>query len=984
MLWTGIGLLIAASVEAAPVVSSHLKLLAPGGGALTTMFDFPIPVPCAPAPCTDQRVMMAKFLVDETVSDLAFEMRPVTSPITKYPVTPFTTAGGGASVAMLDNDLPAGSNQVATVRARFVAASAMAGYRMLTVLVRFDNAYDAYPAGETFRIQVTPTATSDHYYGFRVDGAIEAEAEPLITKPHLISYISDASLTNFGLFVNLPNPISIDFGEVHISLSDTYAPDEQWEFRNVGTGPLEITAVAPSPLPAGAYIIENYPAPPLTVTPMNAFQRRVVCKPTALGAIANPAVQLTTNAGNLSLNLVNGKGIELRSALVFDLSGSMLADKTGVNWTPPAEEAKIYLARLAALELTGLYNSILPKAKMGLYTYPNSAGACPSNEQHINLSVIESNLIAYSNHLNVNLGHADLIRPANSSAMTPLASGIAKAREILHPKPANTRAAVFLFGDGEHNCNADGAKPTPASWYNSADFGTTGIPFFTIPYGASGTGWLNTFQEIATKSQGFMFPADITGDMNLQTQFKKALGEALDLETLKDPASSITAGGRAVHTTCVSGSSNQLVFSVHWALKDANAVQVTIETPSHLILTPTSGSTYPGQVSYTSGTTYADYVVRGGFLKGDAGTGVWKIHVKGNKATSYVYQIFSMDRMKSQTNFNLSHVGQLAAIELKYATPNFGVAAASVSAHYRMPSASFNNYLAKTPVSRDLMNRIPDSLSRHWTLAEKKHYALANLSQQPFKAEPITGVLRTGEWDSSATEPGTSPATHGRIGMRAASLAVEPQISMAQALAAKYQGGAVDKAYSLAMPQAKFDGLYEVVVSVLGSTLRGECFEREYSFANYADILLSPVLVGKAVKWDSLRIGEFFNPDVVERLKTPVPDGFQRQVVNFTPVDEAGNYYGVGRAAEISLALQDGEALGGINDNLDGSYTQVVQFKNGGNPKVTAAVGEVSAAAVPLQEPGEGPGPMKIPLWLLVIIGLALLIAVVIVVLKRK
>src|SRR5690606_8665288 len=163
-----------------------------------------------------------------------------------------------------------------------------------------------------------------------------------------------------------------------------------------------------------------------------------------LGPIPDPGVTLATNAGDLTLNLVNGKGIELRSALVFDLSGSMLMSKNG-STPASADQAKIYLARLAALELAELYNNLLPKAKMGLYSFPDLAGTCPSSEQHINLSTVETNIAAYRNHLNVNLGHADLIKPFATWVGTPLASGIAKAYEILNPKPANSRAAVFLF-----------------------------------------------------------------------------------------------------------------------------------------------------------------------------------------------------------------------------------------------------------------------------------------------------------------------------------------------------------------------------------------------------------------------------------------------------------------------------------------------------------------------------------------------------------
>src|SRR5687768_4119209 len=56
----------------APVVSSHLKVLVPSGGGPVDLFTFPMPDPCPVLPCPDQRVMMAKFIVDATVADLSF------------------------------------------------------------------------------------------------------------------------------------------------------------------------------------------------------------------------------------------------------------------------------------------------------------------------------------------------------------------------------------------------------------------------------------------------------------------------------------------------------------------------------------------------------------------------------------------------------------------------------------------------------------------------------------------------------------------------------------------------------------------------------------------------------------------------------------------------------------------------------------------------------------------------------------------------
>ena len=96
--------------------------------------------------------MMAKFMVDGTVADLSFELRSTVSSL-KYPVTPFSTAGGGPNVSIPDSDTGA---QAATVRARFVAESTRAGFRVLTLLVRFDNDYDSSPRARPGRSRPVP------------------------------------------------------------------------------------------------------------------------------------------------------------------------------------------------------------------------------------------------------------------------------------------------------------------------------------------------------------------------------------------------------------------------------------------------------------------------------------------------------------------------------------------------------------------------------------------------------------------------------------------------------------------------------------------------------------------------------------------------------------------------------------------------------------------------------------------------------------
>ena len=78
--------------------------------------------------------------------------------------------------------------------------------------------------------------------------------------------------------------------------------------------------------------------------------------------------------------------------------------------------------------------------------------------------------------------------------------------------------------------------------------------------------------------------------------------------------------------------------------------------------------------------------------------------------------------------------------------------------------------------------------------------------------------------------------------------------------------------------------------------------------------------------------------------------------VTFTPVDKAGNYWGVGRANDVRFTVKGTRPLLGAMDNLDGSYTQVVEFKTDTRPVAYVSVGSAESGPIPLQRSPTG-GP---------------------------
>ncbi len=157
--------------------------------------------------------------------------------------------------------------------------------------------------------------------------------------------------------------------------------------------------------------------------------------------------------------------------------------------------------------------------------------------------------------------------------------------------------------------------------------------------------------------------------------------------------------------------------------------------------------------------------------------------------------------------------------------------------------------------------------------------------------------------------------------------------------------------YQAKINKVLYQGPYSVIVNLAGTTKKRECFQREYLLDAFADVVLAPNLVQKAVAIAELRPNPFYSPAVLKAIQEPAPAGFQRKVVRIEPRDEQGNWFGVGRASEIAVALTDAQAIGTLQDTYDGAYEQVVQYAKESEPRVAVSVGSVAAPSISVAEP---------------------------------
>lgn len=109
--------------------------------------------------------------------------------------------------------------------------------------------------------------------------------------------------------------------------------------------------------------------------------------------------------------------------------------------------------------------------------------------------------------------------------------------------------------------------------------------------------------------------------------------------------------------------------------------------------------------------------------------------------------------------------------------------------------------------------------------------------------------------------------------------------------------------------------------------------------------------------------------------RQPVPDGFDRVMVGLAPLLRENAPLGPGRAGDIKVSIDGGQAVGPVFDVGDGSYMQLVQHRAGDSPRVRASVGDVMSEEVTLgRTSGVNPIFRTLTYALLVLLIIAIII----------
>ena len=103
------------------------------------------------------------------------------------------------------------------------------------------------------------------------------------------------------------------------------------------------------------------------------------------------------------------------------------------------------------------------------------------------------------------------------------------------------------------------------------------------------------------------------------------------------------------------------------------------------------------------------------------------------------------------------------------------------------------------------------------------------------------------------------------------------------------------------------EGSYIFHFRATGMSLSGSAFMREAELQHY----LLPI----------------FSPDhsQIEFIDVAADAGLQRVRVIITPKDSLDNYLGPGQGGAIQISVDQGKAIGALTDNLDGTYSQIME-----------------------------------------------------------
>jgi hypothetical protein len=604
---------------------------------------------------------------------------------------------------------------------------------------------------------------------------------------------------------------------------------------------------------------------------------------------------------------------------LLDLSWSMNRDFFDHTTSDP-NAVKLKHARnslLAFIDL--LYSNNPDNAALGLVRFPNSP------QVNCDAGILDD-LQTLDNQYHLDLASEIPILIADGNS-TPLLAGIDTAINMLK---APVKKIIVLLTDGRQNCPYTNL-PVLIDNTKAALTGAL-IKLYTIGFGAPGIVPNDMLNDIATTSGGLHYniadePEKVSATAYdpsapgawdpataLDAAFSHIIVEGLGLSYLSDPLAIISSGTKVQYDIPVSALDERICFFVSWVTSQENFLGVKLFTPAGVELSPgQSGILTINRSNHTIITLTNELLNQPGM------TGLWKLEIDGsgitNNSEHYQYSVINTSRkldLKTWFEKGRYFTGDKMKIFLEVLLDGKPLTSFDkLSLQGTRPEISLGNWLNSKRVDKNLLEKVKQKQLEeylNWLSSqpqfekmnkESKERSLISQKENFLKSiDPVELRVRAMIDDYKLQLP-------GRITIKGLSFTDDGK---------KGDEKAGDGIYT-AIFVPKQEGSY-IFNTSCASTIKEQKVLRESHLQTYVGtkILLKPVfrkirLIEKALKGETIY-------DIIFLLK-----------------DKYGNIPMPDAINNLKLSTDKGILMGGITDNMDGTFTQRISLPENINPK---------------------------------------------------
>jgi hypothetical protein len=774
-------------------------------------------------------------------------------------------------------------------------------------------------------------------------------------------------------------PLRLDF---LTPAGSTGATNATLEVRNYGTGQLHISGITGLPPSfstsiSGTINVDTNDSTTITITndaPATAVPPTnlvVACNDTGLSVVPP---RPNDNDGHNQKLILSGGTFNYEVMLLLDASGSM-PFRPDTDGNPATDPPNLFDKRWdklldATSQFSDMLMALAPTAtRFGVAMFPDISQGVDATHPFPPANPLSAGTITAAGPLSqtvvdtlktrlaITPGDPSPLRPAQYGGATPLGKGLEVVLGhpgVLTENPfftafdatkVNDRRYLVVMSDGKHNSPGVGESPKPEDFTLANTFQPRHVSCVGIAYGAEGSVFevkRETLQNLATEStdattglEGIFLDATIpptptdpgnTRVDELTKTFRAALVKNLGLEANADPSGVLTdrdpSVTREIHVTEYD---NRLAIVVEWATPDPARLHVEVISPNCECFTISArdeagdgeggelGKSHSSQIYRAHGKTYQMFAFDRAFLENRRNPsrprfGAWTLRISlpgeyesaaklrdggdgegGHRGRTepYVWDaiVDSSLKMTLKTDKRKYFAGQPIQVSALLTLEGLGLPHASVTLASKVPLEFDHNFIANSLVSDDEY------------AAAAKQLAGADVTSVGIKAYALQQKNLTF----------AQFFDHGTLQMTDA-------------------GG--KGVYTATLPAYSTPGTYHLYVACLGQTPEGEVFRREQKLDIH-------VAVQPVVSFTILDIS--YKQVIVDRVT------FIDASVRVQPRDQFGNVLLIDPTveADVSVIARGGRLVGGLADNHDGTYTQVVRYVPEQPPVIVVRAGDV-------------------------------------------